>query len=48
MDMGKFSKSSAALLPSVLENQTIPFVFKVKKMNKDNRPDAGKMTLINL
>jgi hypothetical protein len=34
MAMSKFSKSAAALPPSVLENPPIPFVSKVKKATR--------------
>jgi hypothetical protein len=40
--MSKFSKSTAALPPSVHENPPIPFVFKVKKMDKVDGPEADK------
>jgi hypothetical protein len=43
MAMSKFSKSSAALPPSVSENPPpIPFLFKVKKMDKVDGTDADK------
>jgi hypothetical protein len=48
MAMSKFSKSDAALPPSVRENLPIPFVSKVKKMDKVNRPDADKSEWIKL
>jgi hypothetical protein len=40
--MSKFSKSSTALPPSVRESPPIPFVSKVKKMDKVDGPDADK------
>jgi hypothetical protein len=40
--MSKFSKSAAALPPSVRENPPIPFVSKVKKVDKVDGPDADK------
>jgi hypothetical protein len=49
MAMSKFSKSTAALLPSVRENPPpIPFVSKVKKMDKVDGPDADKSEWIKL
>jgi hypothetical protein len=42
-----FPKSSAALPPSVRENP-IPFVSKVKKMDKFDGPDADKSEWIKL
>jgi hypothetical protein len=44
MAMSKFSKSTAALPPSVRENLPPPicFVSKVKKADKVNGPDADK------
>jgi hypothetical protein len=42
MAMSKFSKSSASLPSSVLENHPIPFVSKVKKMDKVDGADADK------
>jgi hypothetical protein len=50
MDMGKYSKSSAALPPSVRENPLppIPFVSKVNKMDKVDRLDADKSEWIKL
>jgi hypothetical protein len=43
MAMSKFFKSAAALLPYVCENPPpIPFVPKVKKMDKTDGPDVGK------
>jgi hypothetical protein len=48
MAMSKFSKSAAALPPSVRENLPIPFVSKVKKMDKVDRPDADKSEWIKL
>jgi hypothetical protein len=47
--MSKFSKSSAALPPSVRENpRPIPFVSKVKKMDKVDEPDTHKSEWKNL
>jgi hypothetical protein len=48
--MSKFLKSSAALLPSVTDNSPppIPFVSKVKKMDKADGPDADKSEWIKL
>jgi hypothetical protein len=52
MDIRKFSKSTAALPPSVRENPpplpTIPFVSKVKKMEEVDGPDADKSEWIKL
>jgi hypothetical protein len=48
MDMSKFSKSTAALPPSVRENLPIPFVSKVKKMDKVDGPDVDKSEWIKL
>jgi hypothetical protein len=48
MAMSKFSKSAAALPPSVRENHPIPFVSKVKKMDKVDGPDADKSEWIKL
>jgi hypothetical protein len=50
MAMSKFSKSSAALPPSVCKNShpLIPFVSKVKKMNKVDGTDADKSEWIKL
>jgi hypothetical protein len=43
MAMSKFSKSSAYLPPSMRKNPPpIPFVSKVKKMDKGDGPDADK------
>jgi hypothetical protein len=45
MAMSKFSKSTVALPPSVREKpppSPIPFVSKVKKMEKVDVPDADK------
>jgi hypothetical protein len=44
MTMSKFSKSAAALPPSVCKNPTspIPFVSKVKNMDKVDGTDADK------
>jgi hypothetical protein len=44
--MSKFSKSSAALPPSVLP--PIPFVSKAKKMDKVDGPDADNSVWIKL
>jgi hypothetical protein len=46
--MSKFSKSAAALPPSVRENRPIPFVSKVKKMGKVDGSDADKSEWIKL
>jgi hypothetical protein len=50
MAMGKFSISSAALPPSVRKNpqSPIPFVSKVKKMDKVDGPDTYKSEWIKL
>jgi hypothetical protein len=49
MAMSKFSKSSAALPSSMCENPPpIPFVSKVKKMDKVDGPDADKAEWIKL
>jgi hypothetical protein len=51
MAMSKFSKSSVALPPSVRENpppSPIPFVSKVKKMDKVDGTDADKSDWIKL
>jgi hypothetical protein len=49
MAMSNFSKSSAALPPSVHKNPfPIPFVSKVKKMDKIDGPDADKSEWIKL
>jgi hypothetical protein len=49
MAMSKFSKSSSVLSPFVCENPpSIPFVSKVKKMDKVDGPDAGKSEWIKL
>jgi hypothetical protein len=42
MAMSKFPKSTAALPPSVRKNPPIPFVSKVKKVDKVDGPDADK------
>jgi hypothetical protein len=47
MLMTKFSKSAVALPPSV-RNTPIPFVSKVKKVDKVDGPDAGKSEWIKL
>jgi hypothetical protein len=47
--MSKFSEFSAALPPSVRDNPSpIPFVSKVKKMDKVDGPDADKSEWIKL
>jgi hypothetical protein len=46
--MSKFSKSSAALHPSVRGNHSIPSVSKVKKMDKVHGHDADKSEWIKL
>jgi hypothetical protein len=48
MDMSKFSKSAAALPPSVRKNLPIPFVFKVKKVDNIDGTDADKSEWIKL
>jgi hypothetical protein len=48
MSMSKFSKSSVSLPPSVHENSPIPFVSKVKKMDKVVGLDADKSEWIKL
>jgi hypothetical protein len=48
MAMTKVSKSSAALPPSVRKNSLIPFVFRLKKMDKVDGPDTHKSEWINL
>jgi hypothetical protein len=48
MAMCKVSKSAAALPPSVRKNMHIPFVSKVKKMDKVDGPDADKSEWIKL
>jgi hypothetical protein len=51
MAMNKFSKSAAALPPSVLQNplpSPIPFVSKVKKIDKVDGPDTDKSERIKL
>jgi hypothetical protein len=48
MAISKFSESAAALLPSVRENLPIPFVSKVKKMDKVDGPDTDKSEWIKL
>jgi hypothetical protein len=42
MAMSKVSKSSSPLPPSLHENPPIPFVSKVKKMEKVDGIDADK------
>jgi hypothetical protein len=46
--MSKFTNSSAALPPSVRETPPIPFISKVKKMDKLDGPDAEKSEWIKL
>jgi hypothetical protein len=46
--MSTFSKSSAALPPSVRENPLITFVFRVKKMDKVDVTDTDKSEWIKL
>jgi hypothetical protein len=48
MGMSKFSKSTTALPPSVRKNPPIPFVSKVKKVEKVDGPDADKSEWIKL
>jgi hypothetical protein len=49
MDMSKFSKSAAALPPSVRENPPpILFVSKVKKVDKVDGTDTDKSEWIKL
>jgi hypothetical protein len=48
MTMNKFSESAAALPPSVRENPPIPFVSKVKKIDKVDGTDADKSKWIKL
>jgi hypothetical protein len=48
MAMSKFSKSAAALPPSVRENPPITFVYKVKKVDKVDDPDTDKSEWIML
>jgi hypothetical protein len=49
MAMSKFSKYSAALPPFVRKNTIyIPFVSKVKKMDKLDGPDSDKSEWIKL
>jgi hypothetical protein len=50
MAMSNFSKSTAAFPPSVRENSPppIPFVSKVKKVDKVDGPDAEKTEWIKL
>jgi hypothetical protein len=48
MAMSKFSKSAAALPPSVHKKPLIPFVSKVKKMDKVDEKDAHKSEWIKL
>jgi hypothetical protein len=46
--MSKFSKSSAALPPSVREEPPILFISKMKKMEKVDGPDADTPEWIKL
>jgi hypothetical protein len=48
MAMSKFSKSAAALPSSVCKNPPIPFVSKVKKVNKVDGTEADKSEWIKL
>jgi hypothetical protein len=51
MAMSKFSKSAAALPPSMLEKPRppqLPFVSKVKNMDKVDGPDVDKSEWITL
>jgi hypothetical protein len=48
MAMSKFSKSTAALPPSVNKNPPIPFVSKVKKVDKVDGTDAVKSEWIKM
>jgi hypothetical protein len=48
MAMSKFSKSTAALPPSVCERTPIPYVSKVKKMDKVDGTEANKAEWIKL
>jgi hypothetical protein len=48
MAMSKFSKSTAALSPSVRENPPFLFFSKVKKVDKVDGPDADKSEWIKL
>jgi hypothetical protein len=48
MAMSKFSESSAALPLSVLENAPIPFIYKVKTLDRADGPDADKSEWIKL
>jgi hypothetical protein len=48
MAMSMFSKSTAALPPSVHENPPIPFDSKVKKVDKVDEPDTDKSERIKL
>jgi hypothetical protein len=48
MAMSKFSKSAAVLPPSVRKTPPIPFVSKVKKVDKVDGPDADKSEWIKL
>jgi hypothetical protein len=48
MAMSKFSNSTAALPPSLRENPPIPFVSKVKKVEKVDGTDTDKSEWIKL
>jgi hypothetical protein len=48
MAMSKFSKSAATLPSSVRENPPLPFISKVKKMDKVDGTDADKSDWIKL
>jgi hypothetical protein len=49
MAMSKFSKSAAALNPFFVQDPpSIPFVSKVKKMDKVDGTDAGKSEWVKL
>jgi hypothetical protein len=48
MAMSKFFKSAAALPPPLCENPPIPFVSKMKKVDKDDGPDEDKSKWIKL
>jgi hypothetical protein len=48
MAMSKFFKSAAALPPSVSKNPPIPFVSKVKKVDKVDAAEEDKSEWINL
>jgi hypothetical protein len=48
MIMSKVSKSAAALPPSMRKNALIPFVSKMKKIDKVDGPDKDKCEWIKL